>query len=943
MTYYNRKKLTGIVYMVSVFFLIAGVIGNYFAFTYSRMVSQFFNEETFRMEGAGDAADTTYYENSYTKLADLIADETAFSREIQKEGVVLLQNTNLPLASTDVNVALLGATSKDSVYHSGGSGSGAVNVTRAPQIADCFEEAGFTVNQDLLAFYEENGAASGRTTEEPNASLLPDFSAEVGVVFIGRSGGESLDLTWNELQLSEDERSIIDLSLEKCEKTVVLLNTSNPVEIGYLEDKDASVLWVGASGEISVGLIPEILKGIYNPSGRLVDTYAYDNTSNPVYYNYGDYTLTNVEDETSNKYVNYAESIYYGYRYYETRYADRVMGVENVGDYEYVSNIQYPFGYGLSYTQFDYSDYSVADQGDTVELSVTVTNAGTVAGKEVVQFYMQSPYTDYDRQNGIEKSAIQLVGFVKTSELEPGAAETISYIVDKQEMRAYDSQNAKTYIVDAGDYYFATGKDVHDALNNILAVQGYNTENGMTAEGNPSLVAVVNQPELDANAYAVGTDGTTAITNQFGFADIRTYMPESVYMTRSDWAGTFPTAAADMEAADDMIAAIPYDVVTVSDIDESQVQMPATGETNDLLLASMISKNEDGVLTKLDYNDEKWDLLLNEMSAAELMDLYAVGGYGTVQVSSINKPISIDRDGPASLNASMMGGTELFAYPSEMLIASTWNTELVQKMGEFIGEDGLLSGVQGWYAPGINVHRSPAAGRNFEYYSEDPVMSGLMSDASIKGAQSKGLVVYIKHFALNEQEVNRATVCTFATEQAIREIYLRPFEESVVNGEVKGIMNSMNRIGMRWAGACKELLTNVTRDEWGFQGIMITDAAMSTNAKIQPLPTLLAGSDLILCPNAGTFSIDDYETSATTMTALREAAHRVLYSFADSAIMNGMTDTTTIVEITPTWQKALIAVDVVLGLIIISGCVFMTVFTLKKKKANDKENRNEKA
>lgn len=932
MTYYNRKKLRNIIYMVSVFLLIAGVVGNYFAFTYSRMVSQFFNQDTYKIEG-GDASASTYYENSYTKLSDLIADETDFSQEIQKEGVVLLQNKNLPLAATDVSVALLGATSKDSVYHSGGSGSGAVNVTRAPQIADCFRAAGFDVNQDLLDFYMENGAASGRATEEPNAGMLPDFTADVGVVFIGRSGGESLDLTWDELQLSDDEKSIIDLSLEKCAKTVVLLNTSNPMEIGYLEDKDASVVWVGASGEISVGIVPEILKGTYNPSGRLVDTYAYDNTTNPVYYNYGDYTLTNVEDQTGNKYVNYAENIYYGYRYYETRYADKVMGAENVGDYDYASCIQYPFGYGLSYTQFDYSDYTVSNQGDSVELAVTVTNTGDVAGKEVVQFYMQSPYTDYDKENGIEKSAIQLVGFAKTAELNPGDSETVTYTVSKQEMRTYDANGVKTYVVDAGDYYFATGKDVHDALNNILALQGYTVENGMTAEGNVALAAVVTQDSLDTTTYAVGTDGTTAITNQFEKADLRTYLPETVYMTRSDWTGTFPTAAADMEATDEMIADLSYDVTTVADIDESQAVMPTTEADNGLLLASMITKNEDGTITKVPYDDEKWDLLLDEMSASEMMDLYAIGGYGTIQIPSINKPVSIDRDGPATLNASMMGGTELFAYPSEMLMASTWNVDLIERMGEFIGEDGLLSGVQGWYAPGINVHRSPAAGRNFEYYSEDPLMSGLCADAVIEGAQSKGLVVYIKHFALNEQEVNRSTACTFATEQTIREIYLRSFEEAVVNGNAKGIMNSMNRIGMTWAGAHPELLTNVTRDEWGFQGIMITDAAMSTNSKVQPLPTLLAGSDLILCPNAGAFAIDGYEKSATTMTALREAAHRVLYAFADSSVMNGMSADTTVVEVTPTWQKALIAVDVV-GVIVLAGaCVFLTMFAMKKKKS----------
>ncbi len=936
MTNYNRKKLSGILYLVIVYVVVVMLVATNLAFSFETIVSQVFNQPLYKSFETGAAVgDSNYFKSDYTSLDALIADETEYAKQVHAEGVVLLQNRNLPLTDADKTVALLGADSKDSVYRNGGAGSGAINAQRAPIIAEAFEAAGFTVDRNLVSFYESrtDAVAVRTTTQEPPITELPDFSADVGIVFIGRSGGEGYDLAVSDLTISDVEKELIELSLQKCGKTVVLVNSSNPVGLGYLEGKEVSALWTGASGEIGIGVIPEILKGTMNPSGKLVDVYAYDCMSAPAALNYGDWNLTNVEAETvGNKYVNYGESIYFGYRYYETRYADKVMGTGNAGNYDYASTVQYPFGYGLSYTTFQYSNFSLSEAAGTVTLSVTVTNTGSMAGRETVQFYMQSPYTQYDIANGVEKSAVELVQFGKTQSLAPGASEALTVTVSKEMMKAYDYQNAKTYIVDAGDYYFTAAANVHEAINNILAAQGYTTADGMTADGNAAMAGHITQAELDSTTWAVSAVSGVAVNNLFETADLRYYLPETVYLTRNDWAGTFPKQAADMEATQQMIDDLGYDVLEVADLDETGAVMPTTGAQNGLTLASMLAVNEDGTVTKQPFDSEYWDQLIDQMSEEELMDLFAIGGYQTLGINSVGKPQSSDQDGPATLGGAMMGGTATFNYPAEILLASTWNLDLARQMGYFVGEDGLMTGVTGWYAPGMNIHRTPMAGRNFEYYSEDPVQSGLFSAVVTEAAQNKGIVVYAKHFFLNDQETNRSTVCTFATEQAIREIYLKPFEYSVIEGGAKGIMNSMNRIGMVWAGAHEGALAGVLRNEWNWTGIMITDATLATSYKMQALPTLLAGTDLMLCTNKGIFEIADYASSPTVMTALRQSARRILYSFADSSVMNGISSSTKIVKVTPDWELILVIVDFLIICAAVVGIILITVKLLKPRK-----------
>ena len=912
MTKYNRTKVSVILYAVIAFVLAILIVGNSFAISYRTFISKALNQRTWDFaENTASDEEAEYFKSNYTDINKLIADETEYAKRVQEEGVVLLKNNGLPLSGTE-SVTLLGKYSKDDTYRNSGSGSGSADTSRAKTIRQTMIDAGYTLNTDVLAFYD----GINSTTPEPAASALPAFNTNVGIVFISRGGGESVDVGIDTLKLTNEEKSLIDASLANCDKTVVLLNTFNPMELGYLDDKNVSVLWVGAAGEIGFGVIPEILSGKINPSGKLVDTYAYDVKSSPATLNQGDFTLTNV-DATSigNKWLNYAESIYYGYRYYETRYADVVTKRANVGEFNYASQIQWPFGYGLSYTTFAYSDFTVTENADTITLSVKVTNTGDVAGKEAVQFYMQSPYTDYDITNKVEKSAVELVGFDKTATLQKGASETVTTEVSKSVLAAYDYTKAKTYIVDAGDYYFAAGANSHEALNNILAAQGFKVADGMDKDGNAQLADKLTKT-FDDQTYATTKQTGNKITNAFDEANLGYYITNNVYLTRNNWTGTFPKQATDIEATEQWKSDLGYKINKVADIaNDKDVEMPTTGADNGLTLAMFIGK---------DYDDEAWDDLLDQLTPEEMMNLFAVGGYGTLELKSVTKPSTTDADGPAGISGSVMGGISLFAHPTEMLLASTWNTELADEMGKFIAEDGLMSGVTGWYAPGVNIHRTPNGGRNFEYYSEDPVQSGMFAAAVTKSTQERGIVVYVKHFALNEQETNRSTVCTFATEQAIREIYLKPFEICLVDGQAKGVMNSMNRIGAVWAGAHAGMQINVLRNEWGSHAITITDATLNTSAKMQALPTLLGGTDLFLCTNFGIFEIADYATSATTMTALRESAHRVLYAFANSNAMNGFTSDMRIVTIMPAWQICMVVADVVIGLAAVVAVYFIT-------------------
>lgn len=678
--------------------------------------------------------------------------------------------------------------------------------------------------------------------------------------------------------------------------------------------------------------IPEILNGTRYPSGHLADTYVYDSLSAPSIPNYASFELAKPAGDTStfadSTYVLYQEGIYVGYRYYETRYEDVVLGQGNAGDYDYAQTVQYPFGYGLSYTQFEHSGFTAREEGDNFVFELTVTNAGDAAGKDVVQIYMQSPYTDYDRQNGVEKAAVTLAGFAKTQELAAGQSETVTVTVPKSYMRSYDANNAKTYIVDAGTYYFAAGSDAHDALNNILAQKGLTVADGMTAEGDTEMVWPYEQQEFDDVTYSYGENGEK-ITNRFDDVDLAYYMDDVVYLSRSDWEGTFPNYGNEHQSL--TVTSAMIEAYSVKHTEDAEAEMPATGQQNGLVLASMIG---------LPYDHESWELLLDEMTAEEMMTLVENGGYLTREVLSIQKPATLDKDGPAGITSTLIGGAGCFGFPIEMLVACSWNTEMMERLGELVGEDSLFARVPGWYAPGLNTHRSPFNGRNYEYYSEDPVLGTKIGTAVVIGAQSKGAYCYIKHFALDDQGIGGAY--TFCNEQVVREIYLRQFEETVTVGDARACMTNNGRVGMTWCGRNKGMMTDVLRGEWGFEGFVITDQCTANRSEALDIwDGMACGTDLWLNAAEGTWVIEGYASNPTVMNLLRNASKNILYTVANSNAMNGIGANTRVVPVMPAWQVWLIVIDVVAGVLILGGAAAAFAFYMKKhvlvkKKKEDK-------
>lgn len=804
------KTKSIVTYVVCGVLIVALAIGNYYASLYKDLITV------------------------YTSGSDVVTtDESAkVCQTIEEEGMVLLKNEDgLPLKE-GAKVSLLGQDSVDFVY--GGSGSGSVDTSLALNLKEAMEASGFDVNETLWDFYDsgagkdyrksvpdETGAGEFAVNEVPASVYTDDVKAsfkdynDAAIVCIGRSGGESADIPteplangYKYLELDQDERDMLTMACQNFDNVVVLVNANNAMELGFLNDEAyknvKACVWVGGVGQEGIKAVAEALAGKTNFSGHLADTYAYDSQSAPSIENIGDFTITNSDVTNGNKYTVYSEGIYVGYRYYETRYEDAVMGSGNAGGYDYTSTVQFPFGYGLSYTDFKWSDYSVEDKGDTYEVSVTVKNTGDVAGKDAVEVYMQSPYTDYDKENGIEKSAVELVGFTKTDSIEPGKDQTVTVSVDKEVMKAYDAANAKTYVVDAGDYYFTAASDAHEALNNILAAKGYTTENGMDADGNADMTYKTTVDTLDTTTYAKSTETGNDITNQFADVDIRYYDDSFAYLTRSDWSGSFPSTYADgnMTASDALLSDLQWD--RSDDVVNDGSAMPEFEQDSD----KKVSDAKDA-----SYDDEIWSELVSELSADRAMQLVRQGGYATIQADDIGLPATTDKDGTSGISGTLVGGQSAMAYPVEAVMACTWNTDLLYEMGLSLGEDSINTGVAGWYAPGVDIHRSPYSGRNFEYFSEDGFLSGQLAGNEVKGAREKGVITYMKHFALNDQETNRYGGAMFANEQAIREIYLKGFEYTVTIGNTNAAMAGMNRIGARWVGAHKGLMTNVLRGE----------------------------------------------------------------------------------------------------------------------------------
>lgn len=888
---------------------------------YGQAVTMFLGHDTHRVEGGSGEV---YYTSDYEDEVQLLAAEEALCQEVEEEGIVLLKNDGdvLPL-SEGSRISVFGQNSVDMVY--GGVGAGSVDASTAPDLKTALEYSGFEVNPVLWDFYDTGeGAAyrkvvpgvTGEGTYEVNEVPMDVYTEEVtgsyqeyddaALIVIGRSGGESSDIASDYLEFTREEEELIRAVNRQFETVAVILNTNNPMELGLLEEEEIDAcLWVGATGQTGNYAIGEVLSGRVNPSGRLVDTYAYDNFSSPAMANFGDYTITNSEVENGNKYLVYQEGIYVGYRYYETRYEDVVLGNESEENYDYETQVMYPFGYGLSYTAFDWSGYQVTEGEDAFTARITVTNTGDAKGKEVVQIYLQSPYTQYDRENGIEKASAELVGYAKTKELAPGESETVTVEIPKESMKAYDADGTGSYIVDAGDYYLAAGRNVHDALNHILAAKGRGDADTMAGTGNEELAYRYTQAEMDTQTYAVSAETGNQIQDQFEEADLRTYDEDITYLSRSDWSGTWPSLYADgeFEASEELIRAL--EISYENDEDASMPEFETVSEEyGELTLAGLIGT---------DYDDPRWDALLNQMSKEEIYNLVRKSGYLTMNIDSVSAPKTVDKDGPAGISATLTGGNiSCMAYPSEMVFASTWNTELIEQVGRMIGEDGLNAGVTIWYAPAMNIHWTPFSGRNYEYYSEDAFLSGSMGAAECRGAQEKGMIVTIKHFALNDQEVNRYGVAVFSNEQAIRELYLAGFEGAVRDGSANGVMTSMNRVGTRWSGGHYGLITETLKNEWGFRGLVVTDQTSFASFNYCDIREgLEAGTNMWLNVADNMWKLSDEELNAGVMAQMRDSAHAILYQIANSNAMNGISADAKVVSVTPLWKYMRIGMNII--------------------------------
>jgi len=767
---------------------------------------------------------------------------------ISNEGIVLLKNEGdvLPLHDPKLNVFGFQALN----FRMGGAGSGSSDQSRSVNFYQGLSNAGIQYNPELHDFYvsnigedgliQERSTGAGQVVDmfmgkefpnEPAIDYLTDNMIQQAksyspnaLIVLASSSTEGTDTKASDLRITENERALIEKVTANFDNVIIVVNAGNALELGFLNEYPSlkAALWVGTPGPRGANSLGNILVGKINPSGRLVDTYAYDSSSHPGSVNFGDYDYTNIKGIS---FLNYQEGIYVGYRFYETFYK---------GDEEgYQKAVQFPFGHGLSYTDFEWEVVQHSFDEETISLDVKVTNTGDMAGKDVIEVYFSAPYTN----GGIEKSAIELAAYAKTSLLDPGQSETVTISFPTRDMSSYDMNVEKAYVLDAGEYQIHLSKDVHTPVETLTH-------------------------QVD-NTLVYKTDDVTGteITNQFEYAN-----GDLTYLSRNDWEGTYPSLA-------DMVFEAPQDIVDSFNAKPAKVEgsMPTTGANNGIMLKD---------LKGLAYDDLKWESYLDQFTVEEMKMLVTNGAYKTLSVERLGLPATVLLDGPAGINFFFKSNTTA-AYPTEVVIASTWNDELAYIMGEAVGAEANAYGVHGWYAPGMNVHRTPQGGRNFEFFSEDPLLSGKMSASMVSGAQSKNILVFMKHFILNEQEINaRSGIAVWANEQAIREIYLRPFEITVKEGHVTGAMSSFIHVGYKWSGGNPDLLNNVLRDEWGFIGVVTTDAVLGSWMDLNL--AIRNGNDLMLAviatPQERYFDKLYKEDPVGVTQAIRERTHNICYS-----------------------------------------------------------------
>ena len=893
--------------------------------------------------------------NNATLTKYMLSDATVskaneLAKEVQSEAITMLKNddSNLPLSNKKVNVFGWGSTNP--VY--GGTGSGSMSDQYdTVSLLDGMKEAGLETNADLsklytdyradrpvVAMWSQDWTLPEVPADQYSDSLLSDaksFSDEA-VVVLTRVGGEGADLPTNMkaktityknnskdyddfqdgehfLQLSKTERDMIDLVTKNFDKVTLVYNGANAFQFDFLSNypQIKSVLWCPPAGQTVFSALGDVLAGETNPSGKTSDTFVKDLTKTPVFNNTdgaaaassssvgtdGAFVYDNVDDLAATytaftgrentvlpSFVNYVEGIYVGYKFYETA-ADE--GLINYDD-----TVIYPFGYGLSYTSFEQKMGDVSHKDGKVTFDVTVTNTGDTAGKDVVEVYYNPPYTD----GGIEKASKNLVAFEKTGKLEPGASETVKIEFDDDDMASYDNKNAKAWVLEKGDYDISIQSDSHHVIDS----EKINVADTITYDS-------------ESNTH---NDDQTVATNQFDYA-----AGDVTYLSRANHFANYVEATAaptNFSMSDEVKAAFTnngnYDPTKY---DDDSDEMPTTGAKNGLRLADMYGK---------DYDDADWEKLLDQLTFDDMDNLIANGGYGTPAVSSVGKIQLTDADGPASLNNNFTGVGSI-GFPASTAFACTWNKDLAKQFGEMIGDMAHDMHVAGWYAPAMNIHRGAFSGRTFEYFSEDPLISGVMASNEIAGAKEKDVYSFMKHFALNDQETNRSNmVCTWADEQAIREIYLKPFEMSVKEGGAQAVMSSFNYIGYTYAGASSNLLNTVLRDEWGFKGFVLTDYSGGYGYQNGD-QEIRNGNDSMLATTKITNHITD--KSATSVKAMRTAAHNILYTAANGwQYENGEPKVDT-----PVWRIAMYVVWGVTAVLAVGLEVLTIMKYLKRRKA----------
>lgn len=861
--------------------------------------------------------------------------------KVAGEGIVLAKNKDNLLPLKPQNINLFGWASTNPIY--GGTGSGSIDTSVAVDILNGFEKAGFKVNSELVDLYKTYRAdrpiismfeGQDWTLPEVPASkysneLLENAKtfSDTAVIVIGRPGGENADLphdmkavldgSWaatgtsymgasftnnssdypefeegdTYLELSKSEKDLVDLVCSNFDNVVVVYNGSNTLEMGWTDQYEQikSVILCPPAGTNGFSALGKIVSGEINPSGKTADTWLKDLTKAPYFNNIGNFVHTNTGEldkvlaenmmaDGFTSFVNYVENIYVGYRFYETAAQEGLINYKDM--------VQYPFGYGLSYTTFEQKMSDIKEENNVISFDVTVTNTGNTAGKDVVEVYYNPPYTN----GGIEKSSVNLIAFDKTDILEPGASQTINISFNKEDMASYDTYGHGCYVLEKGDYKIGIRKD----SNTVLEEKVYTLAN-----------------DIVYNEQNVRSTDKQVATNRFDFAE-----GDVTYLSRKDGFKNYEEvtkAPTDFELDGELIINSLYDPKEYINPDDV---MPKTGERNGLELYD---------LRGVDYDDPKWDTLLDQIKIKEMVNLIGYGGFQTIAVDSIHKKSTVEADGPAGVNSFMLGvyGS---GYCSEVLIAQTWNTDLAFEVGDGITKELIDFKINGWYSPSMNLHRSAFAGRNFEYYSECGVLSGKMAAATVKAATENGIYPYLKHFALNDQEINRtALLCTWLTEQSAREIYLKPFEVAVKSAEGKpmAMMSSFNMIGTQWAGACQALLNDVLRNEWGFKGMVLTDY-FGDYGYMDADNAIRNGGDIMLGTTGGQAEVSDF--SATSVQNMRRATKNILYTVVNSKAYESYDG----FKVEP-WIQLVHRIDTILALLFIGTEVLVIRKYIKRK------------